>query len=95
MNNTLKVDTVSTQFTSMLCYMTLFYYAENFNNDISTWDISSVVDMSYMFYYANNFNKSLSAWDVSSVIDMSYMFAYANQFSGYPMCHSRSQTGMF
>jgi hypothetical protein len=52
-----------------------------FNGDLSTWDVSSVVDMSYMFNYASTFNTSLSTWDVSSVKDMSYMFSYAYQFS--------------
>jgi len=59
----------------------MFYGAYNFNGDLSTWDISSVVDMSYMFYGASMFNTSLSTWVVLSVVDMSYMFAYANQFS--------------
>ena len=78
----------------------MFYSARNFNNDISTWDISSVIDMSHMFYSARNFNKSLSAWDVLSVIDMKYMFAYAYQFSGdvsmwRGVAASNLQTGMF
>merc|ERR1719263_1898958 len=59
----------------------MFYDAMNFNMDLSTWDVSSVVDMSYMFNYASMFNMDLSTWDVSSVVDMSYMFTYAYQFS--------------
>jgi len=59
----------------------MFQYAYSFNMDLSTWDVSSVVDMSYMFYSANSFNGDISTWDVVSVIDMKYMFAYAYQFS--------------
>ena len=44
----------------------MFYYAMNFNMDLSTWDVSSVVDMSYMFSYAYNFNGDLSTWDIST-----------------------------
>jgi surface protein len=78
----------------------MFNYAYNFNSDISTWDVSSVVDMSYMFYNAQNVNKSLSAWNVLSVIDMKYMFYNAYKFSGdvsmwRGVAASNLQTGMF
>ncbi len=52
-----------------------------FNQDISSWDVSSVTDMSYMFYYANTFNKNISHWDVSSVTSMQGMFDYAAAFN--------------
>lgn len=51
------------------------------NQDISTWDVSSVTNMSHMFERARNFNQNISSWDVSSVIDMSYMF---NSNEAYP-----------
>ena len=31
-----------------------------FNQDISSWDVSSVNDMSFMFYNATAFNQNLS-----------------------------------
>jgi len=49
----------------------------HFQQDISSWDTSNVVDMSYMFY-GNGFPTNyISKWNVSSVTNMSYMFAYA------------------
>jgi surface protein len=35
----------------------MFYYAENFNADISKWDVSSVTNMRHMFFGASNFNQ--------------------------------------
>jgi len=52
-----------------------------FNQDISSWDVSSVTDMGQMFYAATAFNKDLSSWDVSSVTDMDGMFASATSFN--------------
>ena len=37
-----------------------------FNQDISSWDVSSVTDMSNMFN-TSVFNQDLSSWDVSDV----------------------------
>ena len=34
-----------------------------FNQDISSWDTSAVLDMSRMFDYAKSFNQDISAWD--------------------------------
>jgi surface protein len=55
-----------------------------FNGDISKWDTSNVVNMSYMFFYSK-FNGDISNWDVSSVTDMSSMFSsnypYNSQFN--------------
>ena len=59
----------------------MFYSAQNFNQDLSAWDVSNVTTMSYMFYNAQNFNQNLSTWDVSNVTDMEYMFYYAQNFN--------------
>jgi surface protein len=48
----------------------------------STWDMSSVVDMSFMFYLCPDFNDSeITSWNTSSVTNMSYMFGAANLLS--------------
>jgi len=52
-----------------------------FNSNISTWDVSSVTDMSYMFEGAYIFNQPLAAWDISGVIDIRYMFSGAEAFN--------------
>ena len=52
-----------------------------FNQDISSWDVSNVTNMSGMFLYAESFNQPIVNWDVSNVTDMSSMFYVANTFN--------------
>jgi prepilin-type N-terminal cleavage/methylation domain-containing protein len=47
---------------------------QEFNEDISHWDTSSVTSMSQMFSGALAFNQPLNTWNVSQVQDFSYMF---------------------
>ena len=54
----------------------------SFDGDISTWDTSSVIDMSYMFLGAADFNTDISSWDVSNVTNMVVMFDGASSFNG-------------
>ena len=56
-------------------------FDEDFNQDLSAWDVSNVTNMYGMFSYAQNFNQDLSAWDVSNVRNMSEMFSYAQNFN--------------
>eukprot|EP00978_Attheya_sp_CCMP212_P048200 scaffold484714_cov98-Attheya_sp.AAC.1 len=58
-----------------------FRGASAFNQDLSTWDLSSVTDMQWMFEAASAFNQDLSAWNVSSVTTMVYMFLGASAFN--------------
>jgi len=39
----------------------------NFNQDISSWDVSNVTSMNGMFFGANSFNQPIGNWDVSNV----------------------------
>ena len=54
--------------------------ASPFYQDISGWDVSSVVAMAGMFY-ESAFNKDIGSWDVSSVQDMEMMFYGATEFN--------------
>ena len=51
-----------------------FYRCEKFNQNISTWDVSNVTDMSHMFYDCKAFNQDISKWDVSNVKSTLNMF---------------------
>ena len=51
----------------------MFYSASSFGSDLSLWDTSNVMDMSYMFYGTTLFIHKL-CWDTSNVFDTSTMF---------------------
>lgn len=53
----------------------------NFNQNISSWNVSSVTNMSSMFASAIYFNQPLNNWNVSSVTNMSNMFNNATSFN--------------
>ena len=51
-----------------------------FNQDISSWNVSSVILMTNVFYNAAAFNQDISSWDTSSVTGMVNMFYDAIAF---------------
>ena len=63
----------------------MFKDASAFNQDLSYWDVSNVLNMQQTFYGAVAFNNggsdSISTWVVSSVTDMDGMFRNATSFN--------------
>ncbi len=69
------------------------------NSDLSSWDVSGVIDMSRMFKSAKQFNQDISKWDVSSVQFMEQMFMDADVFNqplnSWDVSNVISVAGMF
>lgn len=70
---------VDSNFDGVINYYDSFYH--RFNDDIKSWDLSNVTDMSFMFYSANSFNQDIGVWDVSNVTNMESLFVYAESFN--------------
>ncbi len=71
---------VTTKITRML-YLFSDSINHSFNQDIGSWDVGNVTDMSVMFFGASSFNGDISAWDVSNVTTMYFMFGKAESFN--------------
>jgi surface protein len=59
----------------------MFYYASNFNQNISTWDVSYCTNFGSMFIEAVSFNQNISNWNVSNATEMNNMFQNAKAFN--------------
>lgn len=40
------------------------------NEDLNSWDVTNVTDMSFMFFRCNNFNCQIESWDMSNVLQL-------------------------
>ena len=72
-------EDVTTVVTTKVTNMFELFYIDSdtfsdFNQDISSWDVSNVTDMTRMFYKTNAFNQPIGNWDVSNLTNMSMMF---------------------
>ncbi len=59
----------------------LFSDKQNFNSDISFWDVENVNSMEWMFEEARAFNQDIGIWNTSNVISMYRMFDNARAFN--------------
>ena len=68
--------------TSLMTDMSdLFYQAQAFNKDISSWDTSTVTNMDGMFAQASLFNQPIGLWNTTNVQYMNGMFDQAFVFN--------------
>lgn len=56
------------------------YNTNQFNGNISEWDVSHVINMECMFF-GSYFNGDISKWNVSNVENMNNMFSFS-EFNG-------------
>ena len=57
-----------------------FTNVANFNEDVTSWDVSNVKTMD-RFFEGTDFNRDINHWDVSSVESFDRMFAYTTEFN--------------
>jgi surface protein len=75
----------------------MFQNDQYFNQPLSGWNVSNVVDMTSMFRNSQ-FNQDINNWDVSSVIYMNYMFAsslFNQPLSGWNVSNVGDMNNMF
>lgn len=83
--------------TTTLAY--LFEGERTFNQDIGTWDVSTITNFDHMFDGAWIFNESIENWDLSSATSVEYMFKDASAFdqnvNNWDFTNVTSVKGMF
>lgn len=70
-----------------------------FNGNVSTWDVSNVVNAQAMFINDPVFNQDVSAWNFASATNLGELFYQASAFnqdlSGWNVSNVTSMSGMF
>jgi len=83
---------------SKVTNMSQFFYQNNeFNQDVSSWDVSNVTSMFRMFE-KSAFDQDISSWDVSNVTNMSRMFeksTFNQDISNWDVSNVTNMYGMF
>ena len=97
---TFEDDGFSNIVTTKVTDMSVLFSEDNntFNQDISSWDVSNVTDMSRMFALNLSFNQPIGDWDVSNVTDMSTMFLICNfnqPIGDWDVSNVTDMSGMF
>ena len=59
----------------------MFYNTQNFNQDISNWDISKVQRIDNMFLLSKAFNQDVSKWSIEKVTNFGGIFYHAAAFN--------------
>ena len=95
-----KVVTTLVKDMSSLFATTSLNNYDDFNDDISSWDVSNVTSMYALFAFNfGKFNQDISEWDVGNVTNMTYMFLGCNDFNqnigGWDVSNVTKMTGMF
>jgi surface protein len=58
----------------------MFYNNDEFNRDISTWNVSNVINMSKMFFNSISFNRNLKNWEPTQIQDCTDVINGQNPF---------------
>ena len=72
----------------------VFQVNNQFNGDISKWDVSRVESMFQMFM-GSEFNGDISSWNVSKVADFAHMFRGSKFNSDISRWNTKSAGTMF
>jgi surface protein len=54
---------------------------ENFNEDVSSWNVANGTTFERMFYFCTVFNSDVSRWNVAKATDLGGMFCGCNVFN--------------
>ncbi len=99
-----KGEDITKVCTTRVTNMGSLFVVSAFNEDIGSWDVSNVTDMSFMFgtligtSNRNPFNQDISNWDVSKVTNMWAMFtssAFNQDISSWNVSRVKNMAGMF